>query len=129
MAKAGIRVDGLNELRRDLRKAKDSELNAEMRKIHKELADEVVAKALPNVPVRTGRLRQSVRSAGTVRDAIGRAGNRTAPYAAVIHWGSPRRNIPRRPFLRDAAEQVERDVVDRYEKAVAKMFDRVLKGR
>lgn len=119
---ATIRVDGLDELRRELRRVKDRELDDEMKAIHKELAREITDKALPNVPVRTGRLRASVRAAGTVRDAIGRAGGKSsAPYAAVVHWGyGP-------PFLQDAAGQIERDITDRYDRQVAEMLDKAMR--
>ena len=124
--KRAIHVDGLDELRRELRKAKDSELDADMKQIHAELAREVVDRASPNVPVRTGGLRASLRSAGTVRDAIGRVGRASVPYAAPIHWGWKARNIEPRPFLTNAAEQLERDITDRYDRQVAQMLDRVV---
>lgn len=97
-----------------------------MKTIHLELAREVVAKATPNVPVRSGRLRESLRAAGTVRDAIGRVGKASVPYAPVIHWGWAARHIPARPFLTDAAASIERDVADRYDRHVADMLDRVI---
>jgi len=81
---------------------KDSELNDEMKAIHQELAREVTAKALPNVPVKSGALKASLRSAGTVRDAIGRVGKASVPYAPIQHWGWPARGIKGRPFLREA---------------------------
>lgn len=121
-----IRVEGLDELRRNLRRVKDSELDSEMKAIHQALAREIVEKALPNVPKKSGRLRESVRSAGTKRDAIGRAGSASVPYAPIIHWGWPARNITGRPFLREAAQEIERDVTDRYETQVAQMLDRVV---
>lgn len=129
MTRASIHVDGLDELRRGLRLVKDRELDAEMKAIHLELAREVVARALPKVPVRSGALKGSVRSAGTVRDAIGRAGRSSVPYAPVIHWGWPKRGIRGRPFLRQAAEGIERDITERYDRQVADMLDRVVGRR
>lgn len=121
-----IRVDGLDELRKDLRRVKDSELNDEMKAIHEELARDVLRGAEPNVPVRTGALLASLRAAGTVRDAIGRVGKASVPYAPPIHWGHPARGIAARPFLTDAAARLERDIVDRYDRQVAGMLDRVV---
>lgn len=123
MVRVGVHVDGLNELRRELRRVKSSELDDEMKAIHAELAAEVVDKAEPNVPVRSGALKASLRAAGTVRDAIGRVGKASVPYAAAVHW----KYGP--PFLTDAARSIERDVADRYDKQVAQMLDRVIKGR
>lgn len=126
MAKPGIQVDGLDDLRKELRRVKDKELDAEMKAIHKQLADEVADRARPKVPVRSGALRDSLRTTGTVRDAIGRVGRTSVPYAAVIHWGSPKRGIRSRPFLTDAAAAMERDITDRYDQQVAEMLNKVV---
>lgn len=123
MASASIRVDGLDDLRKGLRRVKDKELDDEMKAIHRELAEEVVDKALPNVPVKTGALKATVRAAGTVRDAIGRAGKASVPYAPIVHW----KYGP--PFLRDAAQEIERDITERYDRQVAEMLDKVIGRR
>lgn len=120
MARQVIRAEGLDELRRELRRVKDKELDAELKAIHRELATEITQLAEPNVPVRTGALKQTVRAAGTQRDAIGRAGTRSVPYAAVVHW----KYGP--PFLRDAAARLERDIVGRYDDQIAAMLNRVI---
>jgi hypothetical protein len=125
-APAAIRIDGLDELRKGLRRAKDSELDDEMKEIHAELAGEILRGAEPNVPVRTGALLASLRSTGTVRDAIGRVGKKSVPYAPPIHWGHPSRGIRPNPFLRRAAERLEDDIVDRYDRQVAGMFERLV---
>ena len=72
MAGAAIKVEGLDELRRDLRRVKDKALDDELKAIHDDLAKEVVARARPKVPVRTRKLLSTIRAGGTVRDAIGR---------------------------------------------------------
>lgn len=144
MPKPAIQVEGLDELRRALRIVKDKGLDDEMRAVHKDLAEHVLRLAQPKVPVRTGALKRSLRASGTVRDAIGRVGNRSVPYAAAVHWGhgtgnvsvvqhgtqsrhASRRHVDGRPFLREAAQEVERDVVDRYDAAVASMLNRIVK--
>lgn len=126
MVQAVIHVEGLDRLRRELRRVKDRELDQEMKAIHAGLAREIVQRAEPNVPVRTGALKASLRSAGTVRDAIGRVGKASVPYAGPIHYGWRARNIPRRPFLTNAAEALERDITDRYDQEVARMLDKVV---
>lgn len=105
---------------------KDSELNDEMKQIHQELARDVLRLAEPNVPVRSGALKGSLRASGTVRDAIGRAGKASVPYAGPIHYGWKARNIKPQPFLTDAAERLERDITDRYDREVAQMLDKVI---
>lgn len=126
MPKPSIQVEGLDELRKALRRVKDSELDAEMKQIHAELAREIIAKAQPNVPVRSGALKASLRSAGTVRDAIGRVGKASVPYAAPIHWGWKAHNIAPQPFLTDAAAQIEQGITERYDRQVAEMLDKVI---
>lgn len=126
MPKPSIHVEGLDELRRGLRVAKDAGLNQAMKDVHGDLAREIVDLAVPNVPVgETGNLRDDVRAAGTVRDAIGRVGSKSVPYAPPIHWGWAARGIKPHRFLQDAAERLEQGAVDRYDAAVARMLERV----
>lgn len=127
MAGTVIKVDGLDELQRQLRRVKNTELDEEMKEIHQDIAKEIARRAAPKVPIgETMRLWKSVRSAGTVRDAIGRAGGASVPYAPVIHWGWAAHGIAARPFLQDAAREIETDVVDRYDRHVADMLARVI---
>ena len=120
MVKPTIRVEGLNELRRDLRRIKDQGLNDALKAANKEIADEVISRALPNVPVRTGRLRRSVRGLGNLTGAVGKAGGASVPYAAAVHWRKGGR-----PFLYDAAKTVEQDIEDRYMNRIDRLFDAV----
>lgn len=129
MVQPAITVDGVRELRKQLRQVKDKELDDELKAIHKGIADEIIQRALPNVPVKTGALKRSVRSSGSLNAAVGRAGRKTVPYAAPIHWGWRKRNIRARPFLTDAAEAIERDITDRYEQAITQLLERVVRGR
>lgn len=121
-----IVVAGLDELRRELRRIADKGLNDALKSANKQIADEVISRALPNVPVRTGRLLASVRASGTLAGAIGKAGNARVPYAAAIHWGRKRGGvIGGRPFLRDAAQQVEQNVADDYLATIDRVLDAV----
>lgn len=130
MVQPSIRVTGVDELRRQLRQVKDKELDDELKGVHRSIAEEIIRLALPDVPVKTGALRRSVRGSGTKASAVGRAGSgRKVPYAPAIHWGWPERHIRRRPFLTDAADKVERDITERYDRAVSEMLDRVVRGR
>lgn len=115
-----VRFEGLDELRRELRRVKDTELNNEMKAIHKALAEDINRLALPNVPVRTGRLKESLRAAGTVRDAIGRVGKASVPYAPIVHW----KYGP--PFLTNAAARLELNITERYESSIAEMLDKTI---
>lgn len=135
----GVVVEGLDELRRLLRQVADKELTDALKAAHKEAAKVVVAKALPNVPVRTGRLKASVRALGSQRSGRAVAGNKAVPYAAAIHWGRSSGNvsfkhgryskgqgaITGRPFLWNAAQEslpeIEHAAFAEYRKMWARM--------
>lgn len=139
MVKPAVQIEGLRELLAELRKIGDDGLKQAMRDANLAIAKDIVEKALPHVPVRTGRLKRSVRALGNVTGALGKAGSAAVPYAAAIHWGRSAGNvafrhgrqskgqgaISGRPFLQDAAQSVERDVADRYADEVGRLFDAI----
>jgi hypothetical protein len=98
-------VDGAKELRRALKKA-GLDIQA-LKDTHAEVAQLVKERALQRVPVRTGALRESLRSSGTVSGALVRAGGRRVPYASPIHWGWRKRNIAANPFIYGAADDTQ----------------------
>lgn len=101
-----IKVEGAAELRRALRYIGDQGLKDALKDAHKSAAEAVVKRALPNVPVRTGRLRRSVRARGSQQDGRALAGTAAVPYAAAIHWGRKRGGVIKgRPFLWNAARE------------------------
>lgn len=131
MPDATIRVEGADQLRRALRYAADAGLKKQLAKANKDAAQLVVDRALPNVPVRSGRLRKSVRALGSQRSGRAVAGRSSVKYAAAIHWGRKRGNVGRppgnykglnpikgRPFLYDAAHRNRARVIDQYEQAI-----------
>lgn len=116
--RAVVEVQGLRELRRAFREAGDKDALAALKRAHKEAADLVVKEALPNVPVLTGKLQSSVRALGAPSGGRAKAGRARLPYSAPIHWGHPRRNIARRPFLWDALQAVKGQVDDLFLEAL-----------
>lgn len=134
-----IRVEGLTELRRGLRHVKDDGLDKALKDANKWIADTIVRKALPKVPVRSGRLRTSVRGLGSASGAVGKAGGSRVPYAAAIHWGRSRGSvnfkhgrfsggqgdIQGRPFLQDAARSLEDEAADRYADEIDDLLNKV----
>lgn len=127
MVAPAIKVEGIKELNRQLRQVKNRGYDDELKAIHKGIAEEVNRVAVRRVPVQTGALRRSIRASGTKAAAVGRAGKKSVPYAPKIHWGG--RGVRARPFLREAAETVERDIVGRYDRAIAALLDKAIKGR
>jgi hypothetical protein len=96
-----VRVDGLREALRDLRDAgADAQDMAEL--MH-QLGTLVVLAANP--PVRSGALDSTVRAGRGKTKAVVRVGSRRVPYAGVIHYGWPARNIAPNPFLTEALQR------------------------
>ena len=126
MVQPAITIDGVKELRRELRHLQDKAYDDELKAVHQEIANEVLDRALPNVPIRSGALRRSLRGSGTKAAAVGRVGSKRVPYAAAIHWGWKAHNIRPRPFLQDAAARVEKDITQRYDEAIAGLLARVI---
>lgn len=133
-----VRVEGADELRRAIRAIKDKELGAALRDANKSAAQVVVDRALPNVPVLTGRLKASIRALGNQRGGTAKAGTKAVPWAAPIHWGRRVGNVGRppgnrmggnpitgRPFLHDAARGAEAQVVDQYEQGIGRLMDAI----
>jgi hypothetical protein len=124
VARFGVRVVGANRLARTLRAA-DMDVKV-MSRINKQAASTVAAAARPTAPVgvktrksrkryRPGKLAKTIRAGATLRAGVVRAGGGRVPYANVIHWGWPSRNIRARPWLSDAAVRTEPVWVKQYE--------------
>lgn len=135
---ASVRVEGADELRRAIRAISDKQLAGQLKDTNKSAAQIVVDRALPNVPVASGRLRSSVWALGSQRAGQAKAGRANVPYAAAIHWGRRAGNVGRppgnhtggnpiqgRPFLWDAAQASNRQVVEQYERDVARLLDAI----
>lgn len=129
-----IRIEGLREVRKQLKEFNDKVGKDMLRDAHKELANRVVELAAPHVPVLSGALKASVRPLGSVSAATGKAGGARVPYAAAVHWGTGPRpglkgphNIKRRPFLLDALRRLEPDAADEYADQLRRLISR-LKG-
>jgi hypothetical protein len=88
--------------------------------VHQAAADKVLARALRDAPVRTGRLRSSLRAKGNNASAVVRSAGRQAPYAAPVHWGWPTRPnkgkgwrggvIHPNPFLYEAVVRFQAEI-------------------
>ena len=113
-----IEVQGAKELRRAIRKAEAQDLKAELKKAHREGGDMAADEARRIVPRRSGDLGGSIRASGLQTKGVVRSGRAKVPYAGVIHFGWPRRNITPQPFLYEAADRRVLEVVNAYEDAV-----------
>ena len=122
----GIKVKNLKEITRALQAI--GVPNDAVKQAGKESADAVIKEARTLVPVRSGKLRDSIRLAATARGRVSiQAGNnRTSksgvPYANPIHWGWFRRNIKPNPFFSKALgltrDEVYRNYFNQMEKLI-----------
>lgn len=115
MREAGVKIKGLNSTIRALRKAGTPD--AEIKAAGKDSGEIIASTARGFAPVRTGKLRDSIRVSSTLRKVSVVAGNnRTTksgiPYANPIHWGWAARNIKPQPFFIDALKE-KRDQVQK----------------
>lgn len=88
----------------------------EMKQAHLEGAKLVRGVALGLAPAQTGRLRDTIRAAATVKSGRVRAGFKRVPYAGPIHFGWRARDISPQPFLYDALDARRSEVMATYEK-------------
>lgn len=136
MPVTGVRVEGARELRAAIKRAETAGLPKQLAAAYKSGSDVVAARALPNVPVRTGRLKGSVRALGSQTRGQVKAGTASVDYAAAIHWGRKRGNvwhhkmgrnpIKGRPFLWNAARDSTREVVDKFEAAIGRLLKEIV---
>ncbi|MGI8593938.1 MAG: hypothetical protein ACR2ML_06155 [Solirubrobacteraceae bacterium] len=134
MAEPLVTVEGLRDLRRDLKRI-GTDANRDARDALRRAGQKVLDKAAgdaprgtrPLPPGRRKRLYQTGRVAVTQRAVDIRF---TAPYAKVVHWGGTIRprgapiTFRRRPFLADAAEAQMDEFVDELERELDGIFAR-----
>lgn len=117
----GVQIEGLRELTKALNQLGDDAKN-DIKSVHADAAKDVKQAAARKAPVRSGRLRSSLRSSGTKRDGRVKAGSARVPYAGPIHFGWRKRNITPQPFLYDALDDRRDAVVKRYESEINKLI-------
>lgn len=102
-----VKVEGLNRVLRKLNAAGADAEN--MRQLMHSLGNMVIGRT--DVPRRTGTLAATLRSGKGKTKAVVRAGYATrVPYAGVIHYGWPARNIKAQPYLTDALQKSKAQV-------------------
>lgn len=118
-----IEVEGLKELRKALDEAADDA--QDLKDANREAGTVVVEEAKSLVPVLTGRLQASIRATGAKAGSTVVGGRASLVYAGVIHFGWPAHNIEPQPFLYDAVDRRRDEVMDRYQKAIDQIVDRL----
>lgn len=136
--RVGVRVRGANRLRRTLKKAgvdvKD------LKEVNRSAARIAATAAMATAPVggpykptgkrgrprKPGKLKASVRPFATQRAGVIKAGyTGRVPYAGVIHYGWPARNIRPQPWAADAAKATEPVWTKEYERKVHEVINSV----
>jgi hypothetical protein len=117
----GIKVQGL---RQALRALQDIGVPAaEIKAAGTQSGELVASQARSLVPIRTGRLRDSIRVSKALSKISVSAGNNTrVPYANPIHWGWFRRHIKPQPFFVKALGLTREQVYQNYYASLDKLI-------
>ena len=124
---AGVEVIGARELRRALRTL-PKEYRRELATIHKKAVKPVVDLAKTLAPHRSGRLAGSIRALGSQTAGQVAVGKKAVPYAGVIHYGWPARNIAAQPFLEEALGRRQNQVLVIWVKNQERLIDKVFRA-
>jgi len=116
-----VKIEGLAKLRREL-KAVQKDLPKELTKVSEDAAEIVAEQSRLIVPVRTGRLRGSIKSAAIAKG--GQVRTVGVPYAKVIHFGWAKHHIRPNPFIYDALDDRRDEVVAKFEQGLAALMEK-----
>ena len=98
---------------------------SEIKQAGSEAGELVANQARALAPVRTGRLRNSIRvSKALNRVSVSAGNNRSIPYANPIHWGWFKRNIKPQPFFIKALGITREEVYQNYYKSLDRLIAR-----
>jgi HK97 gp10 family phage protein len=126
MEQTGIKVQNLKQITRALQAI--GVPNDAIKAAGKQSADAVINEARTLVPVRSGRLRDSIKLQANARGrvTIQAGNNRTSksgvPYANPIHWGWFKRNIKPSPFFTKAIGLTRDEVYKNYMSQMEKLI-------
>jgi HK97 gp10 family phage protein len=130
----GIKVQGLNEALRAL-KAIGTPV-AEVQAAAQQAGEIVASMSRTLVPVKSGKLRATIRAKKQARKVLVSAGNNTTvPYANPIHWGwyydknnFVKKNIMPQPFFAKALGLTRQEVYETYFTNMNKLFNKYYKN-
>jgi Bacteriophage HK97-gp10, putative tail-component len=116
-----LKIDGLREVQRDLRKLSDA-TKREMKSTHQKAAEIIVGESKKYVPIRTGALANSIRAAATMTGGRVRVGSASVPYAGPIHFGWPARRIKPQPFIYEALDPRRNEIAQLYAERISQLI-------
>jgi hypothetical protein len=109
-------VQGADELRRALRRMSDR--LDDMEGTHASAGEKIATVARAIVPRVSGALADSIEVATTPEGSAVVAGSDLVPYAGVVNYGWPERNIDAQPYLDEAQATAQEDSIDVYRERV-----------
>lgn len=118
----GVRVEGLNRLTRDLQ-ALGLDID-DLKDAFADIADEGARLAAGFAPVRTGRLRSTIRGNRAKNKAVVAAGRGRTRYAGPINYGWPKRNIAPALFMQKADEAMQPKALARLDESITDAIHR-----
>tara|TARA_B110000971_G_scaffold207156_1_gene231086 strand:- start:1639 stop:2049 length:411 start_codon:yes stop_codon:yes gene_type:complete len=122
----GVKVKNLREINKAL--AAIGVPKEAVKDAGKKSGELVAGEARSLVPVRTGKLRDSIRVGATARGKItilagnNRSSKSAVPYANPIHWGWGKKNIRPQPFFVRALGYTRSEIYDNYFKQMEKLI-------
>lgn len=122
---SGFQVElvGMARLRKTMRAAG---LNlADLKTANAKAAAMVAAAGRSSAPRKTGRLSGTVRGNRAVGRAVVQAGNARVPYASIVHYGWPQRDIDAQPWLAEAAVDTQPQWLPAYEADIKEILSQV----
>lgn len=94
----------------------------DMRSLMVSLGMIVVQAARPRTPVLNGRLQATLRPGRGKTKSVIRAGGARTPYAGVIHYGWPKRNIAPQPFVTEAVSATQSQVLSALDEGIGDLL-------
>ena len=116
-----LEIDGLRDVQKAMRNFSDDSRN-DMKETHRRAGQIVVDGAARLVPVRSGALLASLKSAPTQRQGRVRVGSAAVPYAGPIHFGWPARNIQPNPFIYEVLDGRRQEVYALYAERISQLI-------
>lgn len=118
-----VQVQGLKELQAGL-KHLDDKMPKELNKVSKASAEVVATHARGIAPRRSGKFANAIKPSGTTKGGFVKLGG--LAYHRVIHFGWAAHNISPQPVLYDALDARRDEVVEKFEREVAALVDKVV---
>lgn len=118
-----LNARGLSTLARTMRQA-----GADMQRLkgaYKDMAGVVKDNTGHVIPVRTGRLKRTLRASATQKAGVVRAGRASVPYAGVINYGWAGHHIEPQYYMQQGLEMSEGEVIGLYAQALQDALDTI----